>query len=584
MGLLLLASGCATAAPAPPSAPTQAPTVTAPRATPQAQSPAPTPATSTGPSPTPTRVSATPSASQPRSSTERPVKRGGTLSLGSPVSFPHWDPHRSAGDVEMWEYLGDYILNLDPLDGHPVPQLAQSWEFKDPVTLVLHVRQGVKFHNLPPINGRVLTANDIVWNLERMRRPSPQYVWKGNFDAVESITALDQYTIQIKLKFPFAPILTYLKGTTLPTQPVLAREVEEKLGGEDAYKDLSNARATGPFMIKSYTPSVAAVAVRNPDYWQAGKPYVDSVVLLIVPDRATMLAAYRVGKVDYGGSSNSPVDVTTKRNLERTNPNIKFTPAPNFWVISLVPQLAVKPFDDIRLRKAMFLAIDRQEMLTVAEGGGGHISAPMSWRLFPGWTWSEKELLAREGYRPKNTPQGKADLEEAQKIMRELGYGPDKPLVLQAEGSQFGTNLVPMEVAKSQLRKIWIEIPSIKIVDRAQWFDTEVRSEFTFRARSYNAPPEPDGQLYTRHASSGGRNYQKLSDKKLDELFDQQRREIDVAKRKQLVLQSQERLWELYPQIWLYTQEPYFTRQPWVVMEPSAWRRWGDPASVWIDR
>lgn len=546
--------------------------------------PAPSPVTPLAGTPTPVPPAAQALPTPTLAPTQ--VKRGGTLRLVDALLEVSSDPHRYGGGIEMWEYLGNYIVNFDPQDGSPLPELAERWEFKDPRTLVLYIRKGIKFHNLSPTNGRELTAQDIVWNLERIRRPGPLYVWKSNFEPVESFTALDKYTVQIKLKAPFAPILSYLRGSTVPTQPIMAPEVEDKLGGEDAYKDLANARGTGPFMIKWYTKGVGALAVRNPDYWQTGKPYLDSVQMFDVQDLATQVAAFRTGKVDYAARA-SVLQVESKRDLERTNPATKFTPVSDTYVIVLVPNLSRKPFDDIRLRKAIFLALDREEELKVNVGGGGHISGPLSWKLFPGWTWSEQELLKREGYRPKNTPEGQQDIAEAQRLMRELGYSPEKPFVLEADATA-GTpwvNLTALEVAKSQLQKVYINM-SIKLLDRALYLDQDARGEFLFRSRGFSAPLEPDAQLYARHHSKGGRNTQKLNDSELDRLLDAQRSTLDISARKQLVRVAQERLWSLYPQMWLHVRDAYIVQQPWVEVQPvpSTWRRWGDPASTWINR
>lgn len=512
------------------------------------------------------------------------VKRGGTLRLVTPQEAAHWDPHRTPTTVEMWEYLGNYIVNFDPTDGHPVPEVAERWEFKGPLTLVLHIRRGVRFHNLPPGNGHELKAEDVVWNLNRIRRPGAEYIWKSNFEPVESITAVDDYTVELKMSAPFAPLLSYLKGVNLPSQPMLDPAVESKLG-QDAYKDLLNARGTGPFMIKSYTPKVGAVAVRNPDYWQQGRPYLDAVEMIVVPDAATMLAAYRTGRVDTGASTLALIGVDAKRDLERSQAKLRFAAVSDFFTVNVVPNLTKPPFNDIRLRKAIFLAIDRQEMLTVNLSDSGHISGPLSWKLFPGWTWSEQDLMKREGYRPKASPEGQQDITQAQDLVRQLGYGPNNPLQIKAEASSFApfVNLTPMEVAKSELKKVWIDL-SIQMVDPAQWFEQDAKGDFLMRSRGYIAPPEPDAQLFTRHHTKGGRNFQKLSDPELDRLIEAQRRELDLVKRKEMVLAAQEKLWSLYPMVWLQTRESFIVLQPWLEMQPTTWRMWGDPASTWISR
>lgn len=194
--------------------------------------------------------------------------------------------------------------------------------------------------------------------------------------------------------------------------------------------------------------------------------------------------------------------------------------------------------------------------------------------------------MKREGYRPKNTQEGQKDLEEAQRLMREMGYGLNNPLRFDAEGDQSYpvVDLTATEIAKSQLKRIWIDITRINIRDYAQVVQEDTSGNFLFRSRGYNAPMEPDAQLYTRHHTKGARNFQRLSDPELDSLIEEQRREPDTAKRKQLVMKAQERLWSLYPQMWLHTRETIFAMQPWVETQPTAWRRWGDPASTWINR
>lgn len=584
LAALLLLAACAPSAsptPATPIAASAQPTV-APRApsstaTPSVVAPRPGPGAAATPA-APVRPTPAVAAPQP--------KRGGTLRLIMAGDVPHWDPHRSTGTTELWEYLGDYLVNYDPRDGTAVPELIEKWEYPTSTTLVLRVRQGVKFHNMPPVNGREFTADDVVWNIKRLSRPGALYIWKSNFEEIANVETVDKYTVKITLKRPFAPMLSYLRGNVLPTQPVLAHEVEEKLGGEDAYRDLMNARSTGSFMIKEFTYGVGGLAVRNPDYWRRGLPYMDAVQIVLVQDAATLLAAIRTGRADYGAGSAGVLSLTQKQDIERTNPAIRFGAMPDPYVLMLMPNVTRKPYDDVRLRKAMFLAADRQEAMQVNVGGGGHLSGPMSPKLFPGWTWSEEELLKREGYRPKGTPEGQRDIAEAQRLMRELGYGPDKPLVLEADATESYAfiNRTNMEVAKSQWKKIWIDV-RIKIIDRALSLQQEAKGDFFFRARGLNAAPEPDAQLYTRHHSKGGRNFQKLSDPELDKLLDAQRAEIDVAKRKQLVMQAQERLWSLYPQVWLHTREAFVTIQPWIKgLEPTPYRRWGDPAVTWIDK
>ena len=576
LGLIL--AGCAPAAqiPVPPSQ-------SAPGA-PQPAGPIPTASPAIQRAPTPTLGIPTPPPAPAASTSPSAVQRGGTLSLVFVSEPPHWDPYQSVKYIHLWDYIGDSLLNYEPKNGEPQPQLVESWEYVNPTTLVLHIRKSVRWHNLPPVNGRELVADDVVWSIQRLSRPGATYPWKGRFERIAKVEATDKYTVRLTLKSPFAPLLNYLRGSPFPYQPMLPREVEDKYG-TDGFKDPEHAVGTGPFMTKSYTPSVGGAFVRNPDYWRSGLPYLNSLQVYVVPDEATLIAAYRAGKIDYGVDTVGGVDLPQKQNLERTKPNLGFTAIPSARPMGISMNLRKAPFDNVMLRKALFLATDRQEALTVNLGGGGHISGPISWKMFPGWTWTEDELLKREGYRPKNTPEGQADITEAQRIMRELGYGPNNPLVLQAEGCKCFPfiNLTNMEVAKSDWKKIWVDVQGIKIFDQAQFFDQDATGNWSLRARAYVAGLEPDDQLYTRYYTGAGRNYIGLSDREIDRLLDQQRAELDGAKRKPIIREIQDKLWLHYPVIWLHVDELYSVRQPWVRnLEPTAWRLWGDTATVWV--
>ncbi|MEK7874293.1 MAG: ABC transporter substrate-binding protein, partial [Chloroflexota bacterium] len=532
---------------------------------------------------TPRPAAAAPAAPAPQAAQP---KRGGSMNLVLVSEPPHWDPHRGVKFVHLWDYIGEGILNYDAVSGDPMGELAEKWEYTNPTTLVLHVRKGVKWQNIPPVSGREFTADDIVWNIQRIGRPGATYAWKGRFERVAKAEATDKYTVKLTLKAPFAPMLNYLRGGPYPFQPMLPREVEDKFG-EDGFKDAERAISTGPFMIKNYTPGVGGSFVRNPDYRRPGLPYMDGLQVYVVPDEATLTAAYRAGKIDFGAETVGGVDLTAKKDLERTHPTMKFFPIPATYPLGVSMNLRKPPFDNVKLRKALFLAMDRQEALKINLGGGGHISGPMSPRGFVGWTWSEQELLKREGFRPKDSPEGKQDIAEAQKLMRELGYGPDKPLVLEAEGCKCfpWVNLTNTEVAKSQWKNIYVDLKTIKVVDQVTWFDQDTSGNWFLRSRGYNTAPEPDDQLYTRYFTGAGRNYIGFSDPAIDKLLEAQRMELDIAKRKAMMMDVQEKIWQQYPFIWLHVAERYAVVQPWVKnLEPTAWRMWGDPAVAWKDR
>lgn len=540
LGLVL--SACAPAAQPAPSQPQPArpaaPAQPAPAPTAAAAAPAPRSA--------PAPAAPVPAAPAPAPATEKP-RYGGTLQLAINAEPPTWDEHQATSATSGWaEFVGITLMRRDPTTKEVKPYLAQSWQFTDPKTLVIRLNKGVKFQKKPYVEGREITAKDVVYTLERLRTPKPTFPYRSQLEPVGTIETPDNYTVKLSLKYPFAPLTDYLANAR---HVVMPQEVVEKYGD---LKKAVNSVSGGPFMVNDYTPGVGGSLVKNPGYFKPELPYLDKVSLTIIQDEATRLAAFRTGRLHYGWAHSGGLSTEAALDLKRTNPGFKVQPVPVAYPTMLLLPMNKKPFDDVRVRKAIHLAIDRQEMVkTILGPEGGHISGPISWRLFPDWTFSEKELLQMPGYRqPKDQ-----DLAEAKKLLAEAGYR--NGLTIDGEGAQYvqWLNLYPMEVAKSQLAKVGITI-NLKIQDWAKYKEAEeVKGDFLMRARGHNAYPEPDDQLYTRHYAKGSRNYQKFKDEQIDRWLNEQRVELDVDKRKDLVRKIQLRLLDLVPQIWVYTAD-----------------------------
>ena len=176
------------------------------------------------------------------------------------------------------------------LRGH----LAESWEFSDPYTLVFHLRKGIHWQNLPPVNGREFTADDVAFHYHRLlglgdgfTKPAPYHATVASFRELISVTAADKYTAVFKWKIPNpAFILETMITNHNPTAAIVAREAVEKWGDVG---DWHHAIGTGPFILQDFVSGVSATLVRNPDYWghdarypQNKLPYVDKLKVLII--------------------------------------------------------------------------------------------------------------------------------------------------------------------------------------------------------------------------------------------------------------------------------------------------------------
>ena len=245
--------------------------------------------------------------------------------------------------------------------------LAESWEQPDPLTHIFHIRKGVHWHDKAPMNGRELTADDVVYNFHRLTgtgsgftKPPPKFSQLPSVEW-ESIKATDKYTVVIKLKKARLDSLKVMieDATAFMVPPEVIKE-------HGSVTNWRNLVGTGPFMLKDWTEGTSVTWVKNPNYWGFDEkypenrlPYIDQLRSLIMKEEATRLAAIRTGKVDYlGHNAGSSMTMEAASSLMRTNPELQWNEY--YFRTSNAYALVVNkpPFDDIRVRKALQMSID----------------------------------------------------------------------------------------------------------------------------------------------------------------------------------------------------------------------------------
>ena len=281
--------------------------------------------------------------------------------------------------------------------------LAERWEWLDSTTFVFYLRKGVKFQNKPPVNGREFVADDVVYSYKRYMSSKrlDHYV----YNHIESVVAKDKYTVVFNLKEPYSQTLTHI-GQGL-NHWIVPHEVVEKYGD---LSDWENAVGTGPFVLKNFSPANFITFQRNPDYWNKGKPYVDGVKALLIKDVETRLAALRTGKVDIVDEV-QPIKVAR---LKKSNPELKYNKV-LFVPFVIYMRTDKKPFNDIRVRKALQMAIDRKAIAERYWGGDAEILAhpfPPSWEDV--YTPLDELGKAAENYN--------YNPEKARQLLKDAGY------------------------------------------------------------------------------------------------------------------------------------------------------------------
>jgi peptide/nickel transport system substrate-binding protein len=296
------------------------------------------------------------------------------------------------GDVETYGPRGtneyDFMeLEYAGPEKYCVGGLVESWEIPDPLTIIFNVRHGVywtgKTKTPNVMAKREFVADDIVYGIECYKDPDITPGRTDRVDFIKTATAVDKYTVRLDLNhWESCWMYRVCYGWGFGYYP---EEVREAPGGADDWKNLCG---TGPFILTDYLQGSAATYEKNPDYWGTttinGKvyktPFLDKLIIPIMTDESTVLAALQTGKLDL----DYEIAIKYRETLKKTAPDLM---GPSTWkstfgrwlAFKYVDNVPVKPFDDIRVRKAMSMAIDREAILKNLYGDG----SLCSWPLWP---------------------------------------------------------------------------------------------------------------------------------------------------------------------------------------------------------
>lgn len=455
-------------------------------------------------SPTPSGGS-TPGASA-TTSTAQP-KQGGTAKLAQPRDIPHYDPHTEtypAGFMVSLVHAG--LLKFkqadDPNALQPEAYLAESYEQPDATTFTVKLRPNATFHDAAPVNGRVITADDVKFSFERIKTDKPEFQRRTFFAAVQSITAIDATTVQFKLDKAFAPLPIYLADTW---NVVVPKELVEAKG------DMRDtAIGAGPFTLASYEKGVGLKMSRVEEFWFTGGPYIDEVQMPVMSDTAAILAAFRAKQLDImrglpwaevpGLQKSSDVEVRDYTNVDNQYVRIN---------------TKKKPLDDPRVRQAMSMVIDRNVVANGAFQGNG-----IPCGVFPSAVkWAVK---------PEDLEFYKTDVKAAKELLSAAGY-PDGFEIENLYPSGSGKQQDMVAVVIDQLRQINIKVTN-KTLEYGAYLQAAFSKEFDINIHWGNRYDEIDGYAI-EYLTTGGRNFGYWGSVELDKLILAQRETLDEAQR-----------------------------------------------------
>ena len=451
-----------------------------------------------------------------------------------------------------------------------VPELATSWAWSpDGTALTFQLRQDVRWHD-----GKPFTANDVkctvdlLANLgkEKLRLNYRESWWVN----LAGVTVKGPYEATINLKRPQPAILALLASGEGPMYPchVSPREMRQHPIG------------TGPFRFVEYKPNQGIKVERNPDYWKPGRPYLDGVEYTIIPNRSTALLAFVAGKFDM--TFPNEVTVPLLADVKNQAPQVVCEVTPTSESVGLLVNRTVPPFDNADLRRAMALTIDRKAIIDILAQGAGDIGGAM--QPPPSGIWGlPREMLA-------NVPGYAGDVahnrEEARTIMRGLGYGPDKRLPIKVSVRNLNVYRDPATIMIDQLREIYFE-GELELTETATWVPKLIKKDYVVAVNVLGtAADDPDVVFFQNHVCTSARNYTGHCNHELDKKVEEQSREADPLRRRQLVWEIDRTLQEELARPVLYHRYGGTCWQPWVkgltMMVNSQYNGWR-MEDVWLD-
>ncbi len=458
-------------------------------------------------------------------------RRGGVLLAVIGADPPSLDPHQEStfANIELVAPLYSTLLQLDPYN-YPkiIGDVATEWKIApDGLTYTFKLRQGVRFHD-----GATLTAADVKATYDKIVFP-PQgvrSVRKNAYTAVQRIEAPDAATVVFKLKFPSASLLSNLAS---PWNVIFPKKYLD----QDPNYFKTQVVGSGPFKFKNYTRGATFEGERNPDYFIKNRPYLDGYKFFISPETSVRAAAIRSGRayIEFRDLPNAEVDAIKKQLGDRVV--VQETPMTGQWGIAI--NNTVKPFTDVRVRRAIALGIDRHTMgkvlyqLTGLRLLGGLMRPGSEWAL------PEAELEKMPGF-GRDVEKNRA---EARRLLAEAGY----PNGLQVTLKNRNVKLPYQDFAVfliQEWRKIGIEVTH-RPLETAAWFsDGQDTGNFELIVSpTVEFMDDPD-QFLGRYITGSTQNWGRYSDPVLDDLFSRQARALDPHERHRLINELQKRVLE----------------------------------------
>jgi len=457
----------------------------------------------------------------------RTPRPGGTLISAKTTEAPSLEPvlEQALGRIRLDPIFYNRLVEWSA-DGKLVPALAESWTTSaDGKVWTFKLRRGVKFHN-----GREFVAADAKYSFERVLDPNGSSGGRGYLSAIDGMETPDKNTLLVHTKQPSASLLAGMAGGW---SSIIPKEVVEEKG------DLRRtAVGTGPFIFQEWVPQSHLKARKNPDYWDKGKPYLDALELKVIPDEANIIAQLRTGNVHH-----ALLEDNKNYLLVKDDKRLNAMRAPRLGFDMVMINHGRKPFTDVRVRQAISLAVDRNEVLQAAASGLGSVTGPLTPAMKP---WALPLEAFKEWYTPNP--------ERAKKLLADAGFPTGFKTTLKVIPT-FPTMVAGAQVIAAQLKKVGIDAQIVQ-EEYGVWIKAIIKPSFDYdlTMNITTGDADPDSLLYRRFHSVE-KQWNNDGDPEIDVLLDQGKLTVDLAKRKEIYDKVQRLMVERATQIWTFAPD-----------------------------
>ena len=468
---------------------------------------------------------------------------GGHIDFWHATNPELWDTHRGATvhTIRPTRSLYNGLLTYNPVPPVDlvVGDLAQSWDLADDgITYTFRLHEGVKWSD-----GQLLTPEDVVFSLDRMvaeGEPRPRTGALRSY--YESSRVIDPSTVEITTQFPSAAFLNFLAADYMVIMPKHVLEAGVDINVAE------NIVGTGPFLQAGFERGSSYAFDRNPDYFKEGLPFLDSAKVFVIVDKGRAITAMLTEQVldHIGWATGLNFDQVTA--LEEKSDGKVRARSVLLGPAGLFLNFNVKPFDDPKVRRAVYLALDRKELNDSAFQGLGSNGRAFA----PGVAMDDEEVSQWPGHRYVDSagvvvsdPFGRSDvvkdprdLEEANRLMAEAGYGDGVDVTFTYR--TVGTYPVEAPFLKEQMAQIGMNL-KLEVVESAVGLARYAEGDYQMGRISHGVSIRDPDEIFTSiYLPGGSRNQLGYDDPRITEIFNKQARELDPAKRVALLKEAEE--------------------------------------------